>query len=47
MGRRLRGPHQAVTVEQVNAAVRRHPDLSKMTIVRAGDFGGVKAKVIP
>jgi zinc protease len=38
---------EAVTVEQVNAAVRRHLDLSKMTIVRAGDFEGAKAKVIP
>jgi len=38
---------QAVTVEEVNAAVRRYLDLSKMTIVKAGDFAGVEAGVIP
>ena len=30
---------QNLTVADVNAAVRRHLDLSKMTIVKAGDFG--------
>ena len=38
---------QAVTVEEVNAAVRRYLDLSKMTIVKAGDFEGAATKVIP
>ena len=30
-----------LTVEDVNAAVRRHLDLNQMTFVKAGDFGGV------
>ena len=38
---------QALTVEEINSAVRRYLDLSKMTIVKAGDFEGAKAKVIP
>ena len=38
---------QAVTVAEVNAAVRRYLDLSKMTIVKAGDFEGAATKVIP
>ncbi len=38
---------QAVTAQEVNAAVRRYLDLSKMTIVKAGDFEGAAAKVIP
>ena len=37
----------ALTVEEINSAVRRYLDLSKMTIVKAGDFEGAKAKVIP
>ena len=36
-----------LTVEEVNAAVRRYLDLSKMTIVRAGDFEGAKARTMP
>ena len=38
---------EAVTVEEVNSAVRRYLDLSKMSIVKAGDFEGAKARVIP
>ena len=38
---------QALTVEEVDSAVRRYLDLSKMTIVKAGDFEGAKAKLIP
>ena len=34
---------QNLTVENVNAAVRRHLDLSKMTFVKAGDFAGVES----
>jgi zinc protease len=36
---------RALTVEEINAAVRRHLDLSKITIVKAGDFAGAKAKI--
>ncbi len=38
---------RALTVEEVNSAVRRYLDLSKMTIVKAGDFAGAKARAIP
>jgi zinc protease len=38
---------QDLTVEDVNAAVRRHLDLSKMTIVKAGDFGTSGTPVFP
>jgi zinc protease len=30
----------ALTVEQVNAAVKKHLDQSRISIVRAGDFKG-------
>ncbi|HSW28766.1 MAG TPA: pitrilysin family protein [Longimicrobiales bacterium] len=36
---------RALTLDQVNAAVRRHLDLAKTTIVKAGDFSGAKAKI--
>jgi len=36
---------RALTLDQVNGAVRRHLDLSKTTIVKAGDFTGAKAKI--
>lgn len=36
-----------LTVEEVNSAVRRYLDLSKMTIVKAGDFEGAKARTMP
>lgn len=36
---------RALTLDQVNAAVRRHLDLAKTTIVKAGDFAGAKAKI--
>ena len=32
-----------LTVEDVNAAVRRHLDLNKMTFVKAGDFAGAES----
>ena len=38
---------QDLTVEDVNAAVRRHLDLSKMTFVKAGDFAGVEPPALP
>jgi zinc protease len=38
---------QDLTIEDVNAAVRRHLDLSKMTIVKAGDFGATGPPVFP
>ena len=38
---------QNLTAEDVNAAVRRHLDLSKMTIVKAGDFGPSGPSVLP
>ncbi|MCH7891386.1 MAG: hypothetical protein IH921_07785 [Gemmatimonadetes bacterium] len=36
-----------LTVEDVNAAVRRHLDLNKMTFVKAGDFAGAGNPVLP
>ncbi len=36
---------RALTLDQVNAAVRRHLDLAKTTIVKAGDFSGAEAKI--
>ncbi|MHB1193521.1 MAG: M16 family metallopeptidase [Longimicrobiales bacterium] len=36
---------RSLTLDQVNAAVRRHLDLAKTTIVKAGDFSGAKAKI--
>ena len=33
-------------MEDVNAAVRRHLDLNKMTIVKAGDFAGIGDPVL-
>ena len=41
------GRVQDLTVEDVNAAVRRHLDLNKMTIVKAGDFAGIGDPVLP
>jgi len=38
---------KSLTVEEINAAVRRHLDLSKMTIVKSGDFEGARKAVIP
>jgi len=38
---------QDLTTEDVNAAVRRHLDLRKMTIVKAGDFGATGSPVFP
>ena len=38
---------QNLTVEDVNAAVRLHLDLNKMTFVKAGDFAGAEAAVLP
>ncbi len=38
---------QNLTVGDVNAAVRRHLDLNKMTIVKAGDFAGAGDPVLP
>ena len=34
-----------LTLDEVNAAVRRHLDLAKITVVKAGDFSGAKAKI--
>jgi len=34
-----------LTLDEVNAAVRRHLDLAKITIVKAGDFAAAKAKI--
>jgi len=34
-----------LTLDEVNAAVRRHLDVAKITIVKAGDFKGAKAKI--
>ena len=36
---------RALTLDEVNAAVRRHLDLAKITVVKAGDFSGAKAKI--
>jgi zinc protease len=36
---------RSVTLEEVNDAVKRRLDLSKITIVKAGDFKGAKAKI--
>jgi zinc protease len=36
---------RALTLDEVNAAVRRHLDLAKTTVVKAGDFSGAKAKI--
>lgn len=36
---------RALTLEEINAAVRRHLDLAKITVVKAGDFAGAKAKI--
>ena len=41
------GRVQDLTVEDVNTAVRRHLDLNKMTIVKAGDFAGAGDPVLP
>jgi zinc protease len=30
-----------LTVDEINAAMRRHIDLSRITVVKAGDFAGV------
>ena len=40
------GRVQDLTVEDVNAAVRRHLDLNKMTMVKAGDFAGAANPVL-
>ena len=37
---------QNLTVEDINAAVRRHLDLSKMTFVKAGDFAGAQPSLL-
>jgi zinc protease len=36
---------RALSLEEINAAVRRHLDLAKITMVKAGDFAGAKAKI--
>jgi zinc protease len=36
---------RALTTQEINAAVRRHLDLSKLTIVKAGDFAAAKARI--
>jgi zinc protease len=36
---------RALTPDEINAAVRRFLDLSKITIVKAGDFKGAKEKI--
>ncbi|HSG09695.1 MAG TPA: pitrilysin family protein [Longimicrobiales bacterium] len=36
---------RGLTTEEVNAAIRRHLDLSKITIVKAGDFAKAKAPI--
>jgi zinc protease len=36
---------RALTVEEIDAAVRRHLDLSKITIVKAGDFAGGRPEI--
>ena len=36
---------RSLTVDEINAAVKRRLDLSKITIVKAGDFAGAKAKI--
>jgi zinc protease len=35
---------KALTAEQVNAAVRKHMDISKLIVVKAGDFAGAAKK---
>jgi len=35
-----------LTVEQVNAAVKKYLDVSKINIVKAGDFAKAKAKAV-
>ena len=37
----LEGLIADLSVEEINAAMRRHIDLSKITVVKAGDFAGV------
>jgi zinc protease len=39
------GKVRSLTLGEVNAAVRRHLDLSKITIVKAGDFAGAGAVI--
>jgi len=34
-----------LTLDEINAAVRRRLDLAKITVVKAGDFSGAKAKI--
>jgi zinc protease len=34
-----------LTLEEVNAAIRRHLDISKITIVKAGDFAGAEERI--
>ena len=41
------GEIRDLTVEEINAAVRRHLDLNKMTFVKAGDFASVENPVLP
>lgn len=36
---------RSLTVDEVNAAVRRHLDLEKITIVKAGDFEGAQERI--
>jgi zinc protease len=36
---------RSITLDEVNAAVRRHLDVSKITIVKAGDFAGAGAVI--
>jgi zinc protease len=43
----LEGEIRDLTVQGVNAAVRRHLDLNKMTFVKAGDFANVEDPVLP
>jgi zinc protease len=42
---RLEEKIRSLTLDEVNAAVRRRLDLAKITIVKAGDFKGAKAKI--
>ncbi len=38
---------RSLTLGEINAAIRRHLDLSKMMMVKSGDFEGAKKAVIP
>jgi hypothetical protein len=36
---------EELTLDEVNAAIRRHLDISKITIVKAGDFAGAQERI--